>query len=1090
MTSKDVNTLAQVYTLKNNGKSVTDLMLSLEGMASDYVMINPAYSDCAVASGRTIEFTASPDLTKMKSNNVSKVEGKLVVTAGGSEKKFDIVFDTEGKEIITTTIGEIVEMQMNKYSTGNLSSQVINGGQFVIDNDDNQCTNAGKVTSSFYAPATGGKGLKTNADSNDVRLFVTSRMFGGGYVNSTTTNYDYYLNGVKVGVSKNSGLTDVSIAELPVDNLKFGATNTLVRDYDTNPGSHFVTASTEISIIYPADTPISYIGSPDTLPDLRTLPDFAVYSENIFAASSNIIEGVETDLSINIYNRGSVDGYCKVNVYDGEDLIYSNDNYFLEAFSGGSIAFKWTPENKQHEIKVELECVDGVQERADRTANNTAIKTFTARERAIPNIVSITPDYAIEGEGVVYANVANYDDIAAVEFYVDDVLYQGEIKSSIYSGMKRYWINDTEMSDGKHNIKVVVYYYVNQTETTSVEANAEIDVLDSEWNKYTFELDEEISNAKFYIYDIDNGYYSRTYDIVRYGSECTFTMSKTIYDDMENYIIFVIANNAIIYKNLVDDKTLSLDDCNTLTFAEDELLYIEEIDLVSVDDMYVYSWLYSDNSIELAPAKYNFRAYVYYMNEYKNIEFEVDMTQGDQTVDLSSYINTYSFEFADEIESSPYAVMYYNYDYSDEWYQLYLNTYFDGEKLICTNEQYDDYLIEGADNVIISVITDDIMFIADVKSDDENQSKNYIIDKKKLNKIDLSAGGSVSDFGILSVAVDTGKFVATLYSDTIYVTYGDYDISVYCKDIGDNEMFTAANGVQYFNSDSEKVYDKVTINYAKSFDRYSDIYLTNAAGVEIKVNDYLAGTAIDVNPGSYDVNVKLNRNSASYNVKKSITSCSMCANVCIDNKFDGEIVNTFDTYMAYSNLRIYLDNFVDSNGNRLTDYSFKDEEDKLCGSLIFTNVNDAEDSYSISVSLDNLSYFDIIIPALEGTYNVELKVSSESDLFVLRGLKLNKDSLKLNCDATYALEVLTNPEDIVCQKLVWTSSNESVATVDENGVVTTSKDNRGTTIITVSTEDGAISAQCEITVKFNVIQWLKWFFTFGCIREMIKLLSK
>lgn len=60
------------------------------------------------------------------------------------------------------------------------------------------------------------------------------------------------------------------------------------------------------------------------------------------------------------------------------------------------------------------------------------------------------------------------------------------------------------------------------------------------------------------------------------------------------------------------------------------------------------------------------------------------------------------------------------------------------------------------------------------------------------------------------------------------------------------------------------------------------------------------------------------------------------------------------------------------------------------------------------------------------------------------------------------LNLVYNPSNTTEKEVVWSSSNESVATVDNNGKVTPVK--VGTTIITVKSEDGSKSANCTVTV--------------------------
>ena len=60
-------------------------------------------------------------------------------------------------------------------------------------------------------------------------------------------------------------------------------------------------------------------------------------------------------------------------------------------------------------------------------------------------------------------------------------------------------------------------------------------------------------------------------------------------------------------------------------------------------------------------------------------------------------------------------------------------------------------------------------------------------------------------------------------------------------------------------------------------------------------------------------------------------------------------------------------------------------------------------------------------------------------------------------------------------ELTWTSSDASVAAVDENGIVTAT--GRGQATITCQAED--VSADCEVTVGYTPGQWLIMVLIFG-----------
>lgn len=78
------------------------------------------------------------------------------------------------------------------------------------------------------------------------------------------------------------------------------------------------------------------------------------------------------------------------------------------------------------------------------------------------------------------------------------------------------------------------------------------------------------------------------------------------------------------------------------------------------------------------------------------------------------------------------------------------------------------------------------------------------------------------------------------------------------------------------------------------------------------------------------------------------------------------------------------------------------------------------------------------------------------------GVTLSEESTELAVDATHTLTATVAPEEITDPEVSWSSSDESVATVDTEGVVTGVTE--GTATITVTTADGGHTAQAEVTV--------------------------
>ena len=78
-------------------------------------------------------------------------------------------------------------------------------------------------------------------------------------------------------------------------------------------------------------------------------------------------------------------------------------------------------------------------------------------------------------------------------------------------------------------------------------------------------------------------------------------------------------------------------------------------------------------------------------------------------------------------------------------------------------------------------------------------------------------------------------------------------------------------------------------------------------------------------------------------------------------------------------------------------------------------------------------------------------------------IKLNKTKQEMQEGESLTLVATIAPSNATNKNVKWTSSNEKVATVTENGIITAIKE--GTTTITVETEDGNKISTCEITVK-------------------------
>lgn len=125
--------------------------------------------------------------------------------------------------------------------------------------------------------------------------------------------------------------------------------------------------------------------------------------------------------------------------------------------------------------------------------------------------------------------------------------------------------------------------------------------------------------------------------------------------------------------------------------------------------------------------------------------------------------------------------------------------------------------------------------------------------------------------------------------------------------------------------------------------------------------------------------------------------------------------------------------------------------------------SDSSDVASVSDSgvVTALSKGTAVITAKSKDTGLEAKCTITVNVRV-QSVAFDKEEYIVENGTSATLAPVVAPENASFKKLVWSSQNESVATVDENGIV--SAHSVGTAVITAKTEKEGVAAECKVTV--------------------------
>ena len=170
-------------------------------------------------------------------------------------------------------------------------------------------------------------------------------------------------------------------------------------------------------------------------------------------------------------------------------------------------------------------------------------------------------------------------------------------------------------------------------------------------------------------------------------------------------------------------------------------------------------------------------------------------------------------------------------------------------------------------------------------------------------------------------------------------------------------------------------------------------------------------------------------------------------------------VTIYVTGLTNSGTNSYTVSLVDKDGNDIGTSQTKNN-----GLGTGTNAASASESSVTLTPVAGATGYRITVPAKGALKGTRYTLTYTIETVNVTGVSLNKNSTSIVCGNTETLIATVAPAAATNKNVSWTSNNSSIASVSD-GVVTANA--VGTATITVTTEDGDFSDECEVTVTPN-----------------------
>ncbi|SHI88997.1 Uncharacterized conserved protein YjdB, contains Ig-like domain [Clostridium cavendishii DSM 21758] len=181
-------------------------------------------------------------------------------------------------------------------------------------------------------------------------------------------------------------------------------------------------------------------------------------------------------------------------------------------------------------------------------------------------------------------------------------------------------------------------------------------------------------------------------------------------------------------------------------------------------------------------------------------------------------------------------------------------------------------------------------------------------------------------------------------------------------------------------------------------------------------------------------------------------------NIKIKFNFIGTKIRIIGT----SNIYKFKDNIINIDGKEYTfsQYSEREPSSKPTYQLNYENLELTNKKHTVEISIPRTeAQYTLVLCAIDIDDTGRLLTSNE---ILAESITLDKSSISLLTGKTDKLTATVKPDNATNKKVVWSSSDENIAKIDQDGNITAGKVGHAT--ITATVEGTDLKATCEVNV--------------------------